>query len=177
MLRHADRDGCLVVLSSRPKRGTSGVEASRLQVTRAEIPRLRSQAHSARDDGGVGNSSARDDGEALPSAWCGTNALGPRDPHLLRAGTHPPGCQPGGQRARDRGAAGPERHAGKSTTLKSIVGLTPPRSGTVEFARAAVIGMPTHPGSRGSGSATCQRSGGSSQALGSGEPEGRAACS
>jgi branched-chain amino acid transport system ATP-binding protein len=34
--------------------------------------------------------------------------------------------------------------AGKSTTLKSIVGLTPPRSGTVEFAGESLVGMPTH---------------------------------
>ena len=34
--------------------------------------------------------------------------------------------------------------AGKSTTLKSIIGLTPPRSGTVEFAGQGLIGMPTH---------------------------------
>jgi branched-chain amino acid transport system ATP-binding protein len=34
--------------------------------------------------------------------------------------------------------------AGKSTTLKSIIGLTPPRSGDVEFAGANLVGMPTH---------------------------------
>ena len=34
--------------------------------------------------------------------------------------------------------------AGKSTTLKSIVGLTPPRNGAVELAGASLIGMPTH---------------------------------
>ena len=34
--------------------------------------------------------------------------------------------------------------AGKSTTLKSIVGLTPPRNGTVEFAGQRLVGMPTH---------------------------------
>jgi branched-chain amino acid transport system ATP-binding protein len=34
--------------------------------------------------------------------------------------------------------------AGKSTTLKSIVGLTPPRVGAVEFAGQNLVGMPTH---------------------------------
>ncbi len=34
--------------------------------------------------------------------------------------------------------------AGKSTTLKSIVGLTPPRKGAVEFAGHNLAGMPTH---------------------------------
>jgi branched-chain amino acid transport system ATP-binding protein len=34
--------------------------------------------------------------------------------------------------------------AGKSTTLKSIIGLTPPRSGDVEFAGENLVGMPTH---------------------------------
>src|SRR4051812_12861254 len=37
-------------LSSRLKRGTSEMEGSRPDIPRAEIPRLRSQAHSARDD-------------------------------------------------------------------------------------------------------------------------------
>jgi branched-chain amino acid transport system ATP-binding protein len=34
--------------------------------------------------------------------------------------------------------------AGKSTTLKSIVGLTPPRQGTVRFGEHNLVGMPTH---------------------------------
>ena len=34
--------------------------------------------------------------------------------------------------------------AGKSTTLKSIVGLTPPKRGAVELAGRDIVGMPTH---------------------------------
>ena len=34
--------------------------------------------------------------------------------------------------------------AGKSTTLKSIVGLTPPRSGSITFNGEPITGLPTH---------------------------------
>jgi branched-chain amino acid transport system ATP-binding protein len=34
--------------------------------------------------------------------------------------------------------------AGKSTTLKSVIGLVPPRRGVVEFEGQNLIGMPTH---------------------------------
>ena len=34
--------------------------------------------------------------------------------------------------------------AGKSTTLKSIVGLTPPQRGTITFNGQSLVGMPTH---------------------------------
>ena len=47
--------------------------------------------------------------------------------------------------------------AGKSTTLKSIMGLTPPRSGEVIF-DGRPIRLP------GRGSVTCRRTGGSSPA-------------
>lgn len=33
---------------------------------------------------------------------------------------------------------------GKSTTLKSIMGLTPPRSGSIRFAGQAIVGLKTH---------------------------------
>ncbi len=34
--------------------------------------------------------------------------------------------------------------AGKSTTLKSIIGLTPPAKGTVMYAGRSLVGLPTH---------------------------------
>ncbi len=51
--------------------------------------------------------------------------------------------------------------AGKSTTLKSIIGLARPRSGSVAFEGRRIEGWEPF-GSPGSGWATCPRSGGSS---------------
>ena len=66
-------------------------------------------------------------------------------------------------------------YAGKSTTLKSIVGLTPPRSGTVEFAAAHRDADPHRIARLGIGYVPEERR--IFPEFGSGEPEGRAACS
>jgi branched-chain amino acid transport system ATP-binding protein len=51
--------------------------------------------------------------------------------------------------------------AGKSTTLKAIMGLLPPRAGRIRFAARTSPGC-RHSASRGSAWATCRRNGASS---------------